>query len=102
VEHVYIILRRDLKSLFTPSGNRSLKSRLGLLAGVLLYLALGGAVGYGTFRLFDYVRAALGQVPGLAAAIELNVLSGVSLFMTIMVLMTGIQTTYKSIYDLTT
>lgn len=99
MEHVYIILRRDLKSLFTPSGNRSLKSRLGLLAGVLLYLALGGASGYGTFRLFDYVRAALGQVPGLAAAIELNVLSGVSLFMTIMVLMTGIQTTYKSIYE---
>ncbi|MGE5578842.1 MAG: putative ABC transporter permease subunit [Bacillota bacterium] len=99
MEYVYIILRRDLKSLFAPGGKKSLKSRLTLVAGSILYLALGVGVGYGSFRLFDYVRATLSQVPDLAAAIEINVLNGVSLFMTVMVLMTGIQTTYKSIYE---
>jgi len=99
VEYVYIILRRDLKSLLTPSGKKGLKSRLGLIAGIILYLALGVAVGYGSLRLFDYISTNLGSVPELAAAIEINALNAVALFMTILVFMTGIQTTYKSIYE---
>lgn len=65
----------------------------------MLGLALAVAVGYGAFRLFDYVRTTLATMPQLVSAIEINILNGVSLFMLMIVFTTGIQTTYKTIYE---
>jgi len=99
VEYVYMILKRDLKSLLVPSGKKTLKSRLSMIVGTILYAAMSIGIGYGAFRLFDYIRTALGPPPQLAAAIEINILNAISLFMLVIVFMTGIQTTYKAIYE---
>lgn len=99
MEYVFMILKRDLRSLLVPSGKKGLKSRLTFYLGVVLFLALGVAVGYGSYKLFAYLEATLSVVPAVKTAIEINVLNGISLFMLIMVFLTGIQTTYKTIYE---
>lgn len=98
MEYVWIILRRDLQSLFS-SKHKSLKSRAGSLAAGILALAFGGGVGYGSYRLFAYLSTALGFVPAFKSAIEINLLNGVCLTLLVMVFLTGIQTTYKAIYE---
>ncbi len=76
-----------------------MRSRLPTFAGMVLYLGLAALTGYGAFRLFAYVEASSALIPSLKMAIEINVLNGVSLFVLMLVFLTGIQTTYKAIYE---
>ena len=43
MKYVYMILKRDLKSLLSPSGKRTVKSRLAFYGGLVLGLALAVA-----------------------------------------------------------
>ncbi len=99
MDYVWIILKRDLRSLLTPSGKQGWKSRLPFYAGFVLFLALAGAIGFGSFKLFAYLETALSMVPQFKTAIVINILNAVALFMLVMVFLTGIQTTYKVIYE---
>lgn len=100
MEYVRIILGRDLRSLFVPGGGkRGMKMRLATVAGVILYLGLALAVGYGALKLFRYVEASLAFLPPFRMAVEVNILNGVTLFVLMMVFLTGMQVTYKTMYE---
>ncbi len=99
MEYVSMILKRDLRSLFAPGGKSSPKRTLGIVVSILFFVGIVFGFYYGSFRLFTYVQSALGFVPGLADAVGLNILNGVALFSLVMVFMTGLQTTYKTIYE---
>jgi hypothetical protein len=99
VDFVWIILKRDLRSLFAGRGKVSVKQGLRLIAGAVAWVSLGAALGYGALRLFQYLAASLGTIPELRRAIEINVLNGSCLFVLSMVILMGIQTTYKTVYE---
>ncbi len=99
MDYVWIILKRDLRSLFVGRGKVSVKQRLGWIGGALAWISLGGALGYGALRLFQYLATSLGAVPEIRRAIEINVLNGSCLFVLSMVILMGIQTTYKTVYE---
>lgn len=99
MEYVWIILKRDLRSLITPGGKKGLKGRAAPVLGVIGFIVFASLVGYGAYKLFAYLEATLAFLPGFKAAIEVNVLNGTALFVLIMVFLTGIQTTYKTIYE---
>lgn len=97
--YVWIILRRDLRSLFAARRKAPVKERLGFLIGLTVWVVLGAALGYGAYRLFQYLEASLSVVDELRRAVEINVLNASSLFVLVMVILMGIQTTYKTVYE---
>jgi ABC-2 type transport system permease protein len=99
MEFIWIILRRDLKSLFTLRGKGSLREKLGLMAGAVVWFGLGAVLNYGALKMFQFLAGSLSVVPELRRAVEINVLNGSSLFVLVMVLLMGIQTTYKTVYE---
>lgn len=99
MDYIWMIVKRDLKSLVTPSGKSTLKGRLGFAAAILVWVALTAALGYGAFRLFNFMSASLGFSPDLRAAVEINILNASAMLVLAMVLLTGLQTTYKTIYE---
>lgn len=97
--HVWTILKRDLRSVIPRGGKIGSKKAWLLLLGGVGYLAFGVALGYGAFRLFDYMNLAFSGMPGLIHNVTLNVLAGCALFAILMVLVTGLQVTYRTVYE---
>lgn len=99
VGFMWTILRRDLRSVFAAKGKAPLKEKLGFIVIALLWAVLGTAFGYGAWRLFGYLAASFGGVPEFRSAVEINLLNASSLFVLSMVILIGIQTTYRSVYE---
>ena len=99
MEYVWLIFRTDLRPLFSGGKKKVLARRLSLLAGVLAYGGLAAGVGYGAFKLFSLLRGFQGIPETVRSAIEINVLNGVTLFSLVMVFLSGMQTTYKVIFE---
>ncbi len=99
VGYIWIILRRDLRSLLAGRGKASVKERLGSIGAIVIWALLGSAFGYGAWRLFGHLAESLGGFPDLRRAVEINLLNVSSLFVLSMVILMGIQTTYKTVYE---
>ena len=96
--YVLTILKRDLRSMVSRSGAGGKKGPM-LLLQLVVYLVLGVAIGYGSFRLFSYVNTTFAALPGLIDGVTVNILGGSALFAIFMVLVTGLQVIYKTIYE---
>ena len=99
MDYVWLILRTDLRSLLAVGRKGAAMKRLGLVGGTLAYAGLAGAVGYGAYRLFALFRGYQGIPEVLSSALEANILSGVTLFSLVMVFISGLQSTYKIIFE---
>lgn len=97
--YVLTILKRDLRSL-TSRGGKGDSQKASLWAIQLAaYLAFGVLIGYGAFRLFTYLNTELAGLPGLIDGITVTILAGSGLFAVFVVLVTGLQVIYKTVYE---
>lgn len=98
MDSMWLILRQDLKSLALGRG-RTMRQRIGAASLALLWIILGCALGYGTWRLFGYLGDVFGAAPDFRAAVEINLLNASNLFVLTMAILTGMQMTYRTVYE---
>lgn len=97
--YVWTILKRDLRALNSSGGKGDSKKASLPYLQLAGYLIFGVALGYGSFRLFHYLNTSLAALPGLIDGIAVNILAGLALFAVLMVLVTGLQVIYKTVYE---
>ncbi len=99
MDHVGMILGRDLRTSMFPGGKKGSKRALTIALSMVLPVLFVILLEYGSFKLFSYVEGALGVVPGLADAVSVNLLGATALSVLIFTVMAGLQTTYKIVYE---
>ncbi|MGI6643886.1 MAG: putative ABC transporter permease subunit [Bacillota bacterium] len=99
MEYVSMILKRDLRSILTPGGKPSLKRTVRISVYSIFFACIVLGLYYGSFMLFTYAQNTFGSVPGLVDALSLSILNGVALSSLLIVFMTGLQTTYRIVYE---
>ncbi len=99
MSHFFTIVKRDLKSMFASAGKTDKKKTLKILVSWTAYLVFAGLVAWGAHWVFNYLNTSFGQLAGLVDSITLNILNGFGFFAIFMVLVTGLQLTYKTVYE---
>jgi hypothetical protein len=97
--YVWTILKRDIRSFIPQGGKTGSKKAALLLLQIVAYLAFAGALGYGAFLLFDFVNMTFIGFQGLIDNVTVNILAGTALLAIFMVLVTGLQIIYKTVYE---
>lgn len=99
MEYTWLILRRELRTIFSSKSKEGQKSLARLIASLGSGIALMVAVTYGAFRLFQSINNLLVSFPGLAALVSLNLLNGVAMYMLFIFVISGFQISYKTFYE---
>jgi hypothetical protein len=96
---VWIILRRDLKSLFSVGPSGRFKRIVGMILGVAFFLGFGIGLTYVMYKGFTLINSMFEELPALARGIEVNLLGSMGIFAVVILLMTGFQHGYKVMYE---
>ena len=104
MDKTLLILAVELRQTFRIGGSADTKSgRTKRIArniiGYAVFLAIAVFMGRGTYHIATALSAELVAYPNAARTVWVNLMSGLSLGIFIMLLMTGVSVVYRTLYD---